>query len=104
MLKASALLHKIQRFVFVSHEVCTSVAGDDDGAAGIAHAGGLMPVPAFQVSIDKTAGKSIARAQNVIDFYRKARSAYGSAILQKGRGALWPAFHDQRLRAKNQQP
>ena len=45
-LKSSARFDEVQHFLFVSHKIRTAMACDDDGAAGIAHAGGFVPVPA----------------------------------------------------------
>ena len=44
-LESASLRDKLQRFLLVGHEIRATVTGDDNRAAGIAHARGLVSNP-----------------------------------------------------------
>ena len=58
-------------FVQRRHEVGAAVAGHDDRAAGVAHAGRALERPALQVSVEKSAGERVAGAEHIQHLDRK---------------------------------
>ena len=60
-------------FVERRHEVGAAVAGDDDRAAGVAHAGRALERPSLQVAVEEAARERIAGAEHVQHLDRKRR-------------------------------
>src|SRR6266550_4570297 len=97
ILKSSALLYKCQGFLFVGHEVGTTVARDHNCATGISHPRRFVPVPSFEIAIQKTTGESISGTENVLNLDRKCRGLDFFAALQIHRSALAAALERQSL-------
>src|SRR5690349_16132647 len=102
-LKSAALFNEVQHFLFVSHKICTTVPCDDDCAAGISHAGGFVPVPAVQISVNKASGEGIACSKHVINFNGKTRCIDAPAIREADGGTVCPTFDHKRLGTACQQ-
>src|SRR6185436_9429621 len=86
-------------FVERRHEIRAAVAGDDDRAGGVAHAGRALERPSLQVSIQETAGKRIASPEHVQDLDAERGDIGGWLVRAKHRGSSSAALEDQRFHA-----
>ena len=68
---------------------------DDDGATGIAHAGGFVPIPALEVTVNQAARERVACAQNIIDFDGKTGDVEGRLSFLEDGCAFCAAFDDE---------
>src|SRR5690606_6740639 len=75
--EASSFLNKSQCFLFICHEVCAAMSSDNDCAACISHAHCFVPVPAFEIAVQQSAGKRITRAKNVVHLNRETGHIQG---------------------------
>src|SRR3990172_10073016 len=73
VLESAVVFHELQRLALGGHEVGDSMPGDQDGPAGIDHAGGLAPIPALEAPVNQPAGEGVPRAQHVEHFHPKSR-------------------------------
>src|SRR5919199_6858249 len=66
-LQPAVLFDERHDLVVGRREVGAAVAGDDDGATGVAQARRFVPVPAVDITIEKARGEGVTRAQDVVD-------------------------------------
>jgi hypothetical protein len=74
-LETAPVIDKFQHFVFVTHEVGAAVSGDNNSPAGVPHARRFVPIPTMDQTVNKTAGKSVASPQNIVNIDRETRAS-----------------------------
>ena len=97
MLKSALCLDKIQRLLLVRQSSGTTVPGNNQRAAGIAHPAALVPIPTLEVSVNESAGKSIASTHGVKDLNRETWGVDRRISPVKHRDSTWPPFQHQRI-------
>ena len=84
------------------HEVGAAVAGDDDGAGGVAHADGALERPSLQPAVEQAARERVARAEHVQHVDRNGGTSPGAAGPAGRMRAARAALQHQRVDARSQ--
>src|SRR5215831_13000073 len=65
--KSAAVGNELQSLLFIRHEIGATMARHNDCAAGVAHARGLVKVPALYQAIDKAGGECVPGTENIVN-------------------------------------
>src|SRR6266480_3050150 len=71
VLEPTLVLNKGHDLFIGWHEVCAAMPGNQDCAAGVSEAGGFIPVPSLDETVQETRGKCVTSAQDIFHLHRE---------------------------------